>query len=207
MGEQTARRTRARGDRSRHLVLVQAAQLATIEGLEGLSVGRIAEASGMPKSSVYELFGSKEGLQLATINAARDSFVEEVVAPALVSASPGRDLLCALCDGFLSYVERRVFPGGCFFVGVAAEMGPRAGRIRDRVIEVQGEWREGLLDQSREAAARDELPEGTDPDQLAFELGALLAGTNIYSVLYEDFAVIDRARAAVRTHLGLPSGA
>src|SRR5262245_32254062 len=117
--EATQRRTRAPGERSRHRVLERAAALATIEGLGGLSVGRLAEASAMPKSSVYQLFGSKEAIQLATIDAARSSFATVVVAPALTSATPGRARLLALCDGYLDYVEKRVFPGGCFFVGAA----------------------------------------------------------------------------------------
>ena len=83
-------------------------------------------ATGLPKSSVHALFGSKEQLQLATINAARDSFIAEVVAPALGAAEPGRERLLALCEGYLSYVERRVFPGGCFFVAASAEVGAQA---------------------------------------------------------------------------------
>ena len=129
MGEQLAeeapaRRTRAPGERSRARILEQAARLATIEGLAGLSVGGLAEATGMAKSSVYALFGSKEELQLATIDAARGSFIAEVISPALRSAQPGCERLLAFCEGFLSYVERRVFPGGCFFVGVSAELAP-----------------------------------------------------------------------------------
>ncbi len=87
----------------------QAAQLATIEGIEGISIGRLADATGIAKSSVYALFGSEEELQLATINAARDSFIFEVVAPALQTTEPGRQRLLALCEGSLSYVKRRVF--------------------------------------------------------------------------------------------------
>ncbi len=100
----------------------------TIEGLEGLSIGRLAEASGVAKSSVHALFGSKEELQLATINAARENFIAEVVGPALAATSAGRDRLLALCEGYLSYVERRVFPGGCFFVAASAEVGAQPGR-------------------------------------------------------------------------------
>ena len=121
--ETPKKQTRAPGERSRALVVEQAAQLATIEGIEGISIGRLADATGMAKSSVYALFGSKEELQLATINAARDSFITEVVTPALSAAEPGRQRLQALCEGFLSYVERRVFPGGCFFVSAAVEVG------------------------------------------------------------------------------------
>jgi AcrR family transcriptional regulator len=195
------RRPRAPGERSRRQVLERSAQLATVEGLEGLSIGRLAEATGMPKSSVYVLFGSKEELQLATVDAARESFVDEVVNPALNTTPPGRERLLALCDGFLSYVERRVFPGGCFFVATSAELGGRPGRVHDRVAAYQQQWRELLQQAAQEAVSQGELPPATDPDQLAFELGAILTGTNIVAVLHSDDTVIDRARHAIHQRL------
>jgi AcrR family transcriptional regulator len=194
------RRSRAPGERSRRRILEQAARLATVEGLDGLSIGRLAEATGMPKSSVYVLFGSKEELQLATVDAARASFVEEVVAPALAGPA-GRERLAALCEGFLGYVQRRVFPGGCFFVATAAELGARPGRVHDRVAAHQREWRELLERTAREAAEAGELALGTDPAQLAFELSTVLAGTDIVAVLHDDDSVIDRARRAVAARL------
>jgi len=195
------RRTRAPGQRSRARVVEQAAKLATIEGLEGLSIGRLAEAAGLPKSSVHALFGSKEQLQLATINAARDSFITEVVAPAFRAAGPGRARLLALCEGFLSYVERRVFPGGCFFVAVSAEVGAQAGPVHDEVARIQQQWRDLLVAEARAAVDHGELPDGTDAAQLAFELGVILAGTNLVSVLHDDLHAISRARTAIRTRL------
>jgi AcrR family transcriptional regulator len=198
------RRTRAPGDRSRARVLEHAAALATLEGLDGVSIARIAAATGMPKSSVYVLFGSKEELQLATIDAARANFIRHVVAPALTTTPPGRDQLQRLCDGYLDYVEQRIFPGGCFFVTASAEMGGRHGPVRDRVALYQREWGQLLSQTSRQAHAAHELAPGTDPDQLAFELGALLAGSNIAAVLHDDNTLIDRARRAVRAHLGRP---
>lgn len=191
-------RRRAPGERSRRLILGQAARLATVEGLEGLSIGRLAEATGMPKSSVYVLFGSKEELQLATIDAARSSFLEEVVTPALRAVPPGRERLEMLCEGFLGYVQRRVFPGGCFFVATAAELGARRGRVHDRVAAYQREWRDLLEQTAREAG---ELADGADPAQLAFELSAILAGANIVAVLHDDDSAIDRARRAVTARL------
>jgi AcrR family transcriptional regulator len=196
-----ARRTRAPGQRSRARIVEQAAKLATIEGLEGLSIGRLAEAAGLPKSSVHALFGSKQELQLATINAARDSFINEVVEPALGSAEPGLERLLALCEGYLSYVERRVFPGGCFFVAAAAEVGAQAGRVHDEVAHIQQQWRDLLAAEARAAADKGELPDGTDAVQLAFELGVILAGTDLVSVLHDDLHVISRARTAIRTRL------
>jgi AcrR family transcriptional regulator len=196
------RRQRAPGERSRRRILQHAARMATVSGLEGLSIGRLAEATGMPKSSVYVLFGSKQELQLATIEAARASFVAEVIAPAIASSPPGRERLRALCDGFLSYVERRVFPGGCFFVATAAEVGARPGRVHDRVAAYQQEWRDLLEQTARQAHQAGELPAGTDPAQLAFELGAILTGANIVAVLHDDDRAVQRARRAVATRLG-----
>jgi AcrR family transcriptional regulator len=200
-GKTPKKQTRAPGDRGRARVVEQAAQLATIEGIEGISIGRLADATGLAKSSVYALFGSKEELQLATINAARDSFVAEVVAPALQETQPGRQRLLALCEGYLSYVERRVFPGGCFFVSASAEIGSRPGRVHDEVARIQQQWRDVLGREASVAVDRGELPPDTDPQQLAFELGVILAGTNIVSVLHDDFVVIGRARSAVESRL------
>jgi AcrR family transcriptional regulator len=195
-----ARRTRAPGDRARARIAGQAARLATVEGLDGLSIGRLAEVTGVPKSSVHALFGSKEELQLATVNAARESFIREVVGPAL-AAGPGRDRLLALCDGYLSYVQRRIFPGGCFFVAASAEVGARAGRVHDEVARVQQQWRDLLGQEARAAADQGQLATDTDPAQLAFELGVILAGTDIVSVLHDDTGAIARGRAAVRSRL------
>lgn len=195
------KRTRAPGDRARARIVEHAAALATVEGLDGVSIGRLASVTGVAKSSVHALFGSKEQLQLATITAARDSFVTEVVAPVLTDTAPGRDRLVALCEGYLDYVERRVFPGGCFFVAVSAEVGPRAGPVHDEVAEVQGQWRDLLLGEARIAHDRGELPRDQDPAQLAFELGVILAGTNIVAVLHDDNAAITRARTAVQERL------
>ena len=201
------RRTRAPGDRSRARVLEHAAALATLEGLDGVSIARIAAATGMPKSSVYVLFGSKEELQLATIDAARENFIQHVVTPAVTTGQPGRPQLQRLCDGYLDYVEQRIFPGGCFFVTASAEMGGRHGPVRDRVALYQRQWLQLLTEATRQAHAAHELSPDTDPDQLAFELGAILAGADIAAVLHDDNTIIDRARQAVRARLAGQEGA
>jgi AcrR family transcriptional regulator len=196
------RRTRAPGDRSRARVLEQAAALATLEGLDGISIARLANATGMPKSSVYVLFGSKEQLQLATIDAARASFITHVVTPAITTTPPGRERLGRLCDGYLDYVEQRIFPGGCFFVTASAEVGGRSGPVRDRVAHYQRQWRDLLAQTTRDAQAAGELHLDADPDQLAFELGMILAGTNIAAILHDDNALITRARQAILKLIG-----
>jgi AcrR family transcriptional regulator len=189
--------TARKGERTRAAILDEAARLATVEGLEGLSIGGLAAATGMSKSGLYSHFGSKEELQLATVDAARASFVREVVARA--SRLPdGRERLLELCEGFLSYVERRVFPGGCFFVVTSAELGSRPGAVHDRVADYQRQWGDLLRATAREADRNGELPDGADPDQLAFELGAILAGANIVAVLHSDDRAIERARQAIR---------
>jgi AcrR family transcriptional regulator len=155
----------------------------------------------MPKSSVYVLFGSKERLQLATIDAARTSFITHVITPALTTTPPGRQRLLQLCEGYLDYVEQRIFPGGCFFVTASAEMGGRHGPVRDRVALYQRQWRELLREVAHDAHDADELPAGSDPEQLAFELGVILAGTDIAAVLHDDNTIVDRARETVHKHL------
>ena len=195
------RRTRTPGDRSRARVLDQAAALATLEGLEGISIARLASATGMAKSSVYVLFGSKQQLQLATIDAARTSFITHVVTPAISTSPPGRQRLLQLCEGFLDYVEQRIFPGGCFFVTASAEMGGQHGPVRDRVARYQQQWRQLLTQTARDADAAAALPPDTDPDQLAFELGAILAGANLAAVLHDDNTIIDRGREAIRQRI------
>ncbi len=190
-----------KGERTRSAILDEAARLATVEGLDGISIGGLAAVTGMSKSGLYAHFGSKEELQLATIEAARASFVREVVGPALSDTPAGLERLLALCEGFLSYVERRVFPGGCFFVAASAEVGSRPGALHERVATYQRQWSELLRRTARDAAANGELPAEADAEQVAFELGTILAGANIVAVLHSDDTAIDRAREAIRRRL------
>ncbi len=113
------------------------------------------------------------------------------------SLSGSEERLLGLCEGYLSYVERRVFPGGCFFVAASAELGGRPGRVHDEVARVQQEWRHLLEAEARSAVDKGELPADTDPTQRAFELGVLLAGTNIVSVLHDDSVAVTRALTAI----------
>ena len=196
----TAAEQPTKGERTRAAILDEAARLATVESLEGLSIGRLAEVTGMSKSGLYAHFGSKEQLQLATVDAARDSFTREVVTPALATAPAGARLI-ALCERFLVYVERRIFPGGCFFVVASAELGSRPGLVHERVATYQRQWSELLRQTARQAQIEGDLSPDTDPDQLAFELGAILTGTNIVAVLHSDDGAIQRARLAIHRRL------
>jgi AcrR family transcriptional regulator len=199
----TRRRQRADGQRSRQAILKGASELATVEGLDGLSIGRLADHIGMSKSGLYAHFGSKEELQLATIDAAQEIFEREVVNPAL-EQSPGIAQVLAFSEAYLSYLERHVFPGGCFFACVAAEVDSREGRVTDRLRELMGggmQWLGGLL---REAQERGEVDPSADADQLAFEIDALLHGANAAFTLYRSDEPLERARRAIRERLGQP---
>ena len=196
------RRVRSDGERSRQAIVEAAAQLATVEGLEGLSIARVADATGMSKSGVYGLFGSKLELQVAAIDAAREVFVREVVSPAFKSPE-GLERLRSLCEGFLDYVRRRVFPGGCFFASVAAEVGARPGDLRERIRTEQKAW-VGLLAENA-AAAREagDLAPNVEPRQLALELSALLTGADVAFLLHDDTTIIEGVRIAIRARLAL----
>jgi AcrR family transcriptional regulator len=191
---------RTKGERTRAVILDEAARLASVVGLEGLSIGSLANAIGMSKSGLYAHFGSKQDLQLATIESARETFVTEVLLPAL-RAPKGIQRLLAACEQFLSHVERRVFPGGCFFSAAAADVGTRPGPVRDAIAAQQREWLALLERLAREAEELGELDAAIDPAQLAFELHALLVAANTSFILQGDTGGFERARVAVRERL------
>ena len=200
-GAETLRRRRADGERTRQAILQSAAMLATVQGLEGLSIGRLADHLGISKSGLYAHFGSKEELQLATVETADAIFEAEVVRPT-AGEPTARGRIEALCERFLSHVERRVFPGGCFFAAVAAELDTQPGRVRERVVDFHRGWTarfEGLI---REAQAAGGIDPSEDPSQLAFEIDAFLLMANNAFVLENDPIVLERARRALRRRLG-----
>src|SRR5689334_11480054 len=203
--QRVRRQPRADGERTRSAILRTAASLATVDGLEGLSIGNLAAATGMSKSGLYAHFRSKEELQLATVAEAERIFTAEVVQPAL-AAPAGRGQLAAACEAFLSYVQRRVFPGGCFFAATALEMGTRPGPVKDRVAAIQSDFTALLGSFAATALEQHELPAREDPDRLAFELHAVLLGADTKFVLNDDPAALDLARAVVRQRLGLDNG-
>jgi AcrR family transcriptional regulator len=190
-----------RGARTRQAILATAADVASVDGLDGLTVGRLAGELSMSKSGLFAHFGSKQDLQLATIEEARQRYVREVIQPAL-SAATGLRRLHALCESFLSYIERGVFPGGCFFASAMAEFDAKApGPVRDRIAECQAQWMDTLERSAQDAQAAADLETSTDPQQLAFELEAALLSANWYFHLYQDLGYLHRARRAVRDRL------
>ena len=200
--EGVARRRRSDGERSRQAILHEAAQLATVEGLEGLSLGRLAEAVGMSKSGLFAHFGSKEELQLATIETADLIFYERVIDPALLAAT-GLERLQQLAELFLQHVEADVFPGGCFFASVAAEIDRHAPPVRDLALKTIGEWFGHLVAAVQSAQLEGQLAVDEDPVQLAFEIDAFLLLANANYVITRTQEPLDRARRAVRARLAL----
>ncbi len=189
------------GAQTRGAIVRAAADLASVEGLDGLSIGRLADELAMSKSGLFAHFGSKVDLQLAAIEEARQRYVQEVIAPALAAGS-GITRLHALCEAFLSYIERGVFPGGCFFASAMAEFDCKApGPVRDRIAECQQQWMDTLERTAQDAQAQRQLPAGSDPRQLAFELESALLMANWYYHLYADPGYLSRARRAVRACL------
>src|SRR4051812_25602366 len=133
------RARRAHGERTRQAILEAAVDIASEEGLEGLTIGRLATELAMSKSGLFAHFGSKEDLQLATIEAARAIFIDKVLRPTF-ETQRGLRRLWQLCDIWLGYVSSEVFTGGCFFAAAAAEFDSRPGLVRDRIAAIMKEW-------------------------------------------------------------------
>ena len=188
----------ARGDATRRLVLRRAVDVASVDGLEGLSLGRLATELELSKSGVFALFGSKEDLQLATIDAALEIFRSYVMTPAS-AVPPGLPRLRAVCENWLDYSEKRVFPGGCFFFNVGAEFDARPGRVHDAVVTASGAFAAFLRETAREAVTMGHLD--TDADVLAFELHALGRAANADAVLNGGTRAYELARRAIRARL------
>jgi AcrR family transcriptional regulator len=173
----------------RDAILERAVELASEEGLEGLTIGRLSTELGLSKSGLFGHFGSKEELQLAAVDAAGAIFYSEVIKPAL-EEDQGAPRLRAYCEGFVSYLERKVFSGGCFFAAASAEFDGRPGPVRDKLREGQQALLRELTEQARLAGAE-------DPEQLVFEVHSLIQGANARYQLFDDADAIARARRAI----------
>lgn len=192
---------KVRGDRTRRAILTAAVNIASVEGLEGLTIGRLATHLDMSKSGLFAHFGSKEELQISTVRAAAAIFVHRVIGPAEERTGPGIVRLRAVLDDWLDYMERGTFAGGCFFAAATIEMDGRPGPVRDAVATQMTGWAEALGKYARTAIERGELASDTDPEQLAFELDALGTAVNSGWQLHEDSAVFERGRRAIARRL------
>ncbi len=191
---------KAQGERTRKAILEKAVHIASAEGLEGLTIGRLALELSMSKSGLFAHFGSKEDLQVATVDTARAIFIQEVIRPAFETAQ-GLSRLWTLCDMWLSHVQSGVFRGGCFFAAAAAEFDSRPGPVRDRIAEIMKEWLATLRNTIIEAQNAEHLVKEVDATQLAFEFNSLELGANWEFQLYGDLRSFTRAREAIRERL------
>lgn len=189
-----------KGERTRQSILERAVDLASLEGLEGLTIGRLADDLSMSKSGLFAHFGSKEELQLATVDAASQRYIKEIFAPAL-QAPRGYPRLIAICDAWLSYIRRGVFPGGCFFAAASFEFDSRPGPVRELVRRMMNDWIGALEKAIRMAQDEGHLDKSVDPSDLAFELNSLFFGANFSHHLRNDEQALERAYRAVRARL------
>jgi AcrR family transcriptional regulator len=194
------RRRRSDGERSRAAILDEAAKLATVEGIGGLSLGRLADEVGMSKSGLFAHFGSKEELQLATIETADEIFGEQVLDRA-AKASGGLDRLEALTGSYLDYVQAGIFPGGCFFASVLVEVSMQPGAVRDRLLAFLQDWLGRLEAAVRDAQREGEISKKEEPGQLAFELESSLLLANTQFAVSQSAEPIKRARRAIDRRL------
>jgi AcrR family transcriptional regulator len=198
--EEPADGRRARGMRSRAAVLDRSVQLASREGLEGLTIGQLATELEVHKSSVFALFGSKEELQLATLAAARGILIDQVIAPAPTSEE-GLPRLRAIGEAWCDYFVSEVFEGGCFLCAASAEMDGRPGPVRDAVAVVMREWIAVLRANIEAAIAAGDLRADVDPAAMAFRLNALGMAANWERQLLDDPTGIEHARAGWRAEI------
>ncbi len=181
---------------TRREILRVAVDIASAEGLEGLSIGRLAAELKMSKTGIFAHFGSKEQLQLATVETAKQIFLEKVVQPAL-KRPRGLPRLKAMLEHWLGYVERIVFRGGCFFAAASAEFDSRPGAVRDEIAELTNAWMLGLREEIAFAQSTKEILTSLKPAQLAFELHAYVQEANWAFKLFNDKSAFLLARRAI----------
>ncbi len=187
------RRSLHQAQQTRHAIVAAGVALASVEGLAPLSLGRLAAVTGVSKSGIVGHFPSKEALQLGVLAEAVRTFRREITVPAQ-HCQPGLARLQAVAENWLSYLDRGVFPGGCFFTNVTAEFDGREGPVRDAIAGANEEWRDYLAAEIAVAVDRGELDPATAPNQLIFELMGLMLSLNHFLQLDHDPRAVDRAR-------------
>lgn len=195
------RKSVAESRRTRQRIVERGLEIASVDGLDGLTIGRLAAELDMSKAGVLGHFGSKESIQLAVIEAAAELFTREVADPAQ-DAAPGLPRLLAACEAWVSYLERDVLPGGCFFTAAAAEFDGRRGPVRDAIAWTTALWQRELRIHVWRAALDGDLPPGTDPAQLLYDVVAIMLALNHFRQLHGDQDAGTRARHSLRRLFG-----
>ncbi|MDA0642376.1 MULTISPECIES: TetR/AcrR family transcriptional regulator [Nonomuraea] len=191
---------RLRGQRSREAILDQAVSLASVEGLDGLSLGRLATTLGISKSGFFAHWRDKEQLQLDAVDWAARQWTEQIISPAL-RAPAGVRRLFALHELRLRFYADRVLPGGCFFLAAQTEFDDRPGEVRERVSQALRDWLAFIRRLVAEAISLGELRPDVDPGQLAYEIEALGELAVTHTRLLDDHRAVEHARRAVLQRL------
>src|SRR4051812_3938073 len=178
-----------------------AVDLASVEGLEGITIGRLAGELSMSKSGLVGRFGDKEALQRAVLAAAIERFTDAVWRPAQ-AATPGIARLEAIIDAWIAHLREGVFPGGCFVTTASVEYDARPGPMRDDVAAAVRRWLGVLEGEARRARDAGDLPPGREPADVAFELHSLASGGSVAGRPLDDPAALDRTHAAMRRAIG-----
>ena len=177
---------RARGDRTRQLVLENAVQIASVEGLEGLTLGGVAAASGVAKATIQTLFGSREELQIRTLDLAV-VMIGSAILRLMPPKARGMSRLRKLADAWFAVVEGGLLPGGCLLTAATTEYRARPGVLRDAVVAHRASWRARLLDAAREAQADGSLARDVDIEKIVYEILALENAANGPCTDRDDF--------------------
>ncbi|HEX5058834.1 MAG TPA: TetR/AcrR family transcriptional regulator [Kofleriaceae bacterium] len=182
----------SKGEETRQAILSRAFELATVVGVSGLSIGRLAEEMGLSKSGLFAHFGSKEALEVAVVEEASRQFVQEVMVPALRHPR-GEPRLRALFDGWMQWGQR---PGGCFFVGASTELDDRPGAPRDTLVRALKDWLDELAKAVRISISEGHFRADVNPEQVAFEIYGLMLGMHTFHRFLREPTTLDRARQA-----------
>jgi AcrR family transcriptional regulator len=183
----------AKGEETRQAILARAYELANVVGVSGLTIGRLAEATGLSKSGLFAHFGSKEALEVAVVDEAARQFVQDVMVPALRKPR-GEPRVRALVEQWLQWGAR---PGGCFFVGASAELDDRPGAPRDALVRAFKDWVDALATAAQIAVTEGHFRSDLDPHQFAFELYGIMLATHTFSRFLRDRSAPDRTQRAL----------
>lgn len=183
----------AKGEETRQAILTRAFELAKTIGLSGLSIGRLAEETGLSKSGLFAHFGSKEALEVAVVEEAARQFVEFVMAPALRQPR-GEPRVRALFERWILWGQQ---PGGCFFVGAVAELDDRSGPPRDALVQTCKDWIDALATAARITVSEGHFRSDLDPEQFAFEVYSIMLGFHTYQKFLREPVSLDRARESL----------
>jgi AcrR family transcriptional regulator len=182
----------AKGEETRQSILTRAFELANVVGVSGLSIGRLADATGLSKSGLFAHFGSKEALEVAVVEEATRQFVQDVMMPAL-RRPRGEPRVRALFDRWLTWGLR---PGGCFFVGASAELDDRPGPPRDALVQALKDWIDALATAAQIGVTEGHFRADLDSKQFAFEIYGIMLATHTFNRFLQDPTSLDRTRQA-----------